>query len=66
MMLPHMLDLDEKEFNYKLSKTITLMPEEVQDRFKALKCLYVSTCHPRSIQKPEYPDKHILSINKMS
>lgn len=29
-----------KEFDYRMSKTITLMPEEVQDRFKALKCLY--------------------------
>ena len=34
-------DPDLKEFDYRMSKTITLMPEEVQDRFKALKCLYV-------------------------
>jgi hypothetical protein len=34
-------DPDMKEFDYRMSKTITLMPEEVQDRFKALKCLYV-------------------------
>ena len=41
-MMPHMLDdPDLKEFDYRMSKTITLMPEEVQDRFKALKCLYV-------------------------
>ncbi len=36
-------DPDDKEFDYRMSKTITLMPEEVQDRFKALKCLYVSS-----------------------
>ena len=42
-MMPHMLgDTDLKEFDYRMSKTITMMPEEVQDRFKALKCLYVN------------------------
>jgi hypothetical protein len=42
-MMPHMLEDPElKEFDYRMSKTITLMPEEVQDRFKALKCLYVN------------------------
>lgn len=42
-MMPHMLeDPDLKEFDYKMSKIITLMPEEVQDRFKAIKCLYVN------------------------
>jgi hypothetical protein len=40
MMLPHMLDVDQKDFEYKMSKTILLMPEEVQDRFKAVKVLY--------------------------
>ena len=39
-MLPHMLDVDQKVFEYKMSKTILLMPEEVQDRFKAVKVLY--------------------------
>lgn len=33
-------DPDLKDFDYRMSKTITLMPEEVQDRFKAIKCLY--------------------------
>jgi hypothetical protein len=42
-MMPQMLgDTDLKEFDYRMSKTITMMPEEVQDRFKALKCLYVN------------------------
>jgi hypothetical protein len=42
-MMPHMFaDPDTKEFDYRMTKTITLMPEEVQDRFKALKCLYVN------------------------
>jgi hypothetical protein len=36
-------DPDQQEFEYKLSKTILAMPAEVQDRFKALKVLYVST-----------------------
>ena len=40
MMMPHMLDVDQKDFEYKMSKTISLMPEEVQDRFKAIKVLY--------------------------
>ena len=38
--MPHMLDVDQKDFEYKMSKTILLMPEEVQDRFKAIKVLY--------------------------
>ena len=43
-MMPHMFeDPDTKEFDYRMAKTITLMPEEVQDRFKALKCIYVKT-----------------------
>jgi len=40
MMMPHMLDVDQKDFEYKMSKTILQMPEEVQDRFKAIKVLY--------------------------
>ena len=39
-MMPQMLDVDQKDFEYKMSKTILLMPEEVQDRFKAIKVLY--------------------------
>lgn len=35
-------DPDQKEFELTLSKTILAMPAEVQDRFKALKVLYVS------------------------
>jgi hypothetical protein len=38
-------DPDQKEFELKMSKTILAMPEEVQDRFKALKVLYVSRSH---------------------
>lgn len=34
-------DPDQQEFELKMSKTILAMPEEVQDRFKALKVLYV-------------------------
>ena len=29
MMMPHMLDVDQKDFEYKMSKTILMMPEEV-------------------------------------
>lgn len=35
-------DPDQHEFELTMSKTILAMPEEVQDRFKALKSLYVS------------------------
>jgi nucleosome assembly protein 1-like 1 len=42
MMMPHMLDVDQKDIEYKMSKTILMMPEEVQDRFKAIKNLYDS------------------------
>lgn len=35
-------DPDQKEFELTMSKTILAMPKEVQDRFKALKNLYVS------------------------
>ena len=34
-------DPEQKEFELKMSKTILEMPQEVQDRFKALKVLYV-------------------------
>lgn len=57
-MMPHMLeDPDLKEFDYRMSKTITLMPEEVQDRFKALKCLYVN------YSKRSYIINRMLSAN---
>lgn len=32
-------DPEQKEFELKIAKTITNMPPEVQDRFKALKVL---------------------------
>ena len=35
-------DAEQQEFELKMSKTIIAMPAEVQDRFKALKNLYVS------------------------
>lgn len=38
-------DPDQQEYELTMSKTILAMPEEVQDRFKALKVLYVSTSH---------------------
>jgi hypothetical protein len=34
-------DPDQREFEFKISKTILAMPEEVQDRFKAIKVLQV-------------------------
>ena len=34
-------DPDQREFEFKMSKTILAMPEEVQDRFKAIKVLQV-------------------------
>jgi hypothetical protein len=33
-------DPEQKEFELKMSKTIDTMPDEVKDRFKALKVLY--------------------------
>lgn len=39
---PQFEDPDQKDFELTMSKTILAMPEEVQDRFKALKVLYVS------------------------
>jgi hypothetical protein len=35
-------DPDQQDFELTMSKTILAMPDEVQDRFKALKVLYVS------------------------
>ena len=37
--LPGIEDPDKLEMNYKISKYITEMPAELQDRFKALKTL---------------------------
>jgi hypothetical protein len=46
-------DPDQKEFELTMSKTILAMPEEVQDRFKALKNLYVSDSdHRRYFGRP--------------
>ena len=35
-------DPEQKQFDLQMSKTIEEMPEEVKDRFKALKVLYVN------------------------
>jgi len=48
MHLPDTIeDPDQQEFDLQMTKTILAMPEEIQDRFKAIKCLYVS-------QTPQY------------
>lgn len=45
--LPAFEDPDQKDFELTISKTILTMPEEVQDRFKAIKVLYVSVKDPK-------------------
>lgn len=39
-------DPDQQEFELTMSKTILAMPTEVQDRFKAIKVLYVRIITP--------------------
>lgn len=34
------VDPEQKQFEFKISRTIEAMPEEVKDRFKALKVLH--------------------------
>jgi len=46
-------DPDQQEFEFKMSKTILAMPTEVQDRFKAIKVLYVRITTP-SLPQPRY------------
>lgn len=53
-------DPDQKEFELRMSKTILAMPDEVQDRFKALKVLYVS-----SISTHSKRTKNVSSTRRM-
>jgi hypothetical protein len=62
-------DPDEHEFEYKLSKTILGMPAEVQDRFKALKVLNVTTLYALFLirmRKESLTMKRRLSIENLS
>ena len=49
--LHHLQDPSDTEFAFTMSRTIKALPEEVQDRFKALKVLYVSFVKPYNSSK---------------
>jgi hypothetical protein len=50
------MDPEQKEFDLKLSKTIENMPEEVRDRFKALKVLQDEANELDEEEDKEYRD----------